>query len=112
MFLRGPSTKNSLTFLTSIMVLEILNNVGKHFLPKITVKSSVFRAYCGQSEIHLTKLKAVFVPKRSFYKNLSHVFHRYYRMRDKFTYLLLIFQTVENSILHIFLQSLLWTAGA
>ena len=35
MFLRGPSTKTSLTFLTAIMVLEILNNVGKHFLQRI-----------------------------------------------------------------------------
>ena len=48
MFLGGPSTKNSLTFLTSIMVLEILNNVGKHFLQKIPVKSSFCREYCGQ----------------------------------------------------------------
>ena len=64
MFLRVPSTKTSLTFLTAIMVLEILNNIGKNFLQKITVKSSFCREYCGQSEIHHTKLKEVFVPKR------------------------------------------------
>ena len=59
MFLRGPSAKTSLTFLTAIMVLEILNNVGKHFLQKIPVKSSFCKEDCGQSEIHLTKLKEV-----------------------------------------------------
>ena len=48
MFLRGPSIKNSLTFLTTIMVLEILNNDGKHFLQKIPVKSSFCREYCGK----------------------------------------------------------------
>ena len=37
MCLRGPSTKTALTFLTAIMVLEILKNVGKHFLQKISV---------------------------------------------------------------------------
>ena len=57
MFLKGPSTKTSLTFLTAVMVLEILNNVGKQFLQKIPVKSSFCREYCGQSEIHLTKWK-------------------------------------------------------
>jgi len=60
MFLRGPSTKTSLTFLTSIMVLEILNNVGKNFLQKILVKSSFCREYCGQYEIHHTKMKDFF----------------------------------------------------
>jgi len=64
MFLRGPSTKTSLTFLTTIMVLEILNNVGKHVLQKIPVKSSFCREDCGQYEIHHTKLKDFFVPKR------------------------------------------------
>ena len=59
MFLRGPSTKTSLTFLTAIMVLEILNNVGKHFSQKIPVKSSFCREYCGQLEIHLTKIKEI-----------------------------------------------------
>ena len=48
MFLRGPSTKKSLTFLTAIMVLEILNNVGKNVLQKHPVKSSFYRDYCGQ----------------------------------------------------------------
>ena len=64
MFLRGPYTKTSLTFLTAIIVLEILNNVEKHFLQKIPVKSSFCREDCGQSKIHNTKLKEVFVPKR------------------------------------------------
>ena len=48
MFLSGASTKTSLTFLTAIMVLEILNNVGKHFLQKIPVKSSFCREDCGK----------------------------------------------------------------
>ena len=94
MFLRGPYTKNFLTFLTSIMVLEILNNVGKHFLQKITVKSSFCREYCGQSEIHHTKIKDVFVPKRALYKNLSHVLHIDFKMRDTCTSLQAIFQTL------------------
>ena len=34
------------------MVLEILNNVGKHFLQKILVKSSFCREDCGQSETY------------------------------------------------------------
>ena len=37
MFLRGTYTTMSLTFLIAIIVLEILNNVGKHFLQKIPV---------------------------------------------------------------------------
>ena len=48
MFLRGPSTKTSLTFLSVISFLEILNNVGKHFLQKIPVKSSFCREDCGK----------------------------------------------------------------
>ena len=91
MFLRGPSTKTSLTFLTSIMVLEILNNVGKHFLQKILVKSSFCREYCGQSKIHYTKLKDFFVPKRNIYKNLSHVLHSDFKIRDTCTSLQAIF---------------------
>ena len=92
MFLRGPSTKTLLTFLTAIMVLEILNNVGKHFLQKILVKSSFCREDCGQSEIHHTKLKEVFVFKRPVYKNLSHFFHGDFRIRDTCTSLHAIFQ--------------------
>jgi len=94
MFLRGPSTKTSLTFLTTIMVLEILNNVEKHFLQKITVKSSFCREYCGQLEIHFTKMKEVFVPKGPIYKNLSHFLHSDFRMRDTCTSLEAIFQTL------------------
>ena len=94
MFLRGPSTKTSLTFLTSIMVLEILNNVGKHFLQKIPVKSSFCREYCGQSEMNITKLKEVFVPKGTIYKNLSQFFHSDFRMRDTCTSLQAIFQSL------------------
>ena len=94
MFLRGPSTKTSLTFLSVISFLEILNNVGKHFLQKIPVKSSFCRKYCGQSEIHDTKLKDFFVPKRTIYKNLSYFFHRYYRTGDTCTSLQVIFQTL------------------
>jgi len=94
MFLRGPSTKTSLIFLTAIMVLEILNKVGKHFLQKITVKSSFCREYCGQLEIDFTKLKEVFVPKRPIYKNLSHFFHSDFRLRDTCTSLEVIFQTL------------------
>ena len=94
MFLIGPYTKTSLTFLTAIMVLEILNNVGKHFLQKIPVNSSFCREYCGQSEIHLTKLKEFFVPKRPIYKNLSHFLDIDFRLRDTCTYLEAIFQTL------------------
>ena len=94
MFLRGPSTKTSLTLLTTIMVLEILNNVGKHFLQKIPVKSSFYREYCGQSEIHHTKLKEGFVPKRHIYKNLSHFLHSDFRIKDTYTSLQGIFQTL------------------
>ena len=94
LFLRGLSTKTSLTFLTAIMVLEILNNDGKHFLQKIPVKSSFCREYCGHLEIHFTKLKEVFVPKRPFYKNLSQFFHSDFRLRDKCTSLEDIFQTL------------------
>ena len=39
MFLIYPNTKTSFTFLTSIMGWEILNNIGKHLLQKITIKS-------------------------------------------------------------------------
>ena len=94
MLLRGLSTKTSLTFLTDIMVLEIVNNDGKHFLQKIPVKSSFCREYCGQSEIHLTKLKEVFVPKRTIYKNLSSVLDIDFRLRDTCTSLEAIFQTL------------------
>ena len=94
MFLIGPSRKTSLTFLTAIMVLEILNNVGKHFLQKIRVKSSFFREYCGQSEIHIEKLKEVFVPKRPIYKKLSHFFDIDFRLRDTCTSLEAMFQTL------------------
>ena len=94
MFLRGPSTKPSLTFLIAIMVLEILNNVGKHFLQKISVKSSFCREDCDQSEIHLTKMKEDFVPKRPVYKKLSHFLHSYCKMRDTCTSLEAIFQTL------------------
>ena len=94
MFLRVPSTKTSLTFLTAIMVLEILNNVGKHFLQKNPVKSSFFREYFGQLEIHFTKMKEVFVPKRPIYKNLSQFFHSDFRLRDTCTSLEAIFQTL------------------
>ena len=94
MFLRGPSTKTSLTFLTAIMVLEILNNVGKHYLQKIPVKSSFCREYCGQSEIHHKKMKVVFVPKRPIYKNLSHFFHSDFRIKDTCTSLEASFQTL------------------
>ena len=52
MFLRWTSTKTSLNFLTSVMVLEILNNVGNHFLQKIPVKSSFFREDFGKSTVH------------------------------------------------------------
>ena len=94
MFLRGPSTKTFLTFLTSIMVLEILNNVGKHFLQKIPVKSSFCREYCGQSEIHITKLKEVFVSKRPIYKNLSQFLHSGFILIDTCTSVHAIFQTL------------------
>ena len=94
MFLRGPYTKTSLTFLTAIMVLEILNNVGKHFLQKNPVRSSFCREYCGQLEIHITKLKDFFVPKRAIYKNLSHFFYIDFRLRDTCTSLEAIFQTL------------------
>ena len=94
MFLRGPSTKTSLTFLTTIIDWEILNNIGKHFLQKIHVKLSFCREDCGQSEILHTKLKEVFVPKRPIYKNLSHVFHSHFIMRDTWTSLQPIFQTL------------------
>ena len=94
LFLRGLSTKTSLTFLTAIMVLEILNNDGKHFFQKIPVKSSFCREYCGQLEIHFTKLKDIFVPKRPIYKNLSHFFHSDFRLRDTCTSLEDIFQTL------------------
>ena len=94
MFLRGPSTKTSLTFLTAIMVLEILNNDGKHFLQKIPVKSSFYREYCGQSEIHHTKMKEDFFLKRPIYKNLSHVFHSDFIIIDTCTSLRAIFQTL------------------
>ena len=111
MFLRGPSTKTSLTFLTTIMVLEILNNVGKHFLQKIPVKSSFYREACGQSKINHTNRKEVFVPKRPIYKNLSHFFHSDFRIRDTCTSLKAIFQIPWNSVLHIFLHILLCIAG-
>ena len=94
MFLRGPSTKTSLTFLTSIMDWEILNNMGEHFLQKIHVKSSFCREDYGQSEIHHTKIKGFFVPKRSIYKNLSHIFHSDFIMRDTCTSLQVIFHTL------------------
>ena len=94
MFFRGPSTKTSLTFLTAIMVLEILNNFGKPVLQKIPVKSSFCREYCGQSEIHNTKLKEVFVPKRTIYKKISHFFHSDFRIIDTSTSLQAIFQTL------------------
>ena len=94
MFLRGPSTKTSLTFLTAIMVLEILNNVGKHFLQKNPVKSSFCREYFGQLEIHFTKLKEVLFPKRPIYKKISHFFHSDFRLRDTCTSLEVIFQTL------------------
>ena len=94
MFIRFPSTKTSLTFLTTIMVLEILNNVGKHLLQKIPVKSSFCREYCGQLEIHFTKMKEVFVPKRPIYKNLSHFLDIDFRLRDTYTYLEAIVQTL------------------
>ena len=71
MFLRCPATKTFLTFLTSIMGWEILNNIGKNILQKLHVKSSFCREYCGQSEIPHTKLKDYFVPKKPIYKNLS-----------------------------------------
>ena len=92
MLLRGPSTKTSLTFLTDIMVLEILNNDGKHFLQKIPVKSSFCREDCGQFEIHLKKMKAVFVPKRPVYKNLSQCLHSDFKIIDTCTSLKAIFQ--------------------
>ena len=92
MFLIWPYTKKSLTFITTIMVLEILDNVGKHFLQKIPVKSSFCREDCGQSEIHNTKMKGVFVPKRYKYKNISHFFHIDFRIRDTCTSLKAIFQ--------------------
>ena len=94
MLLRGPSTKTSLTFLTDIMVLEILKNFGKHFLKKNPVKSSFFIEYCGQLEIHFTKMKEVVVPKRPIYKNLSQCFQSDFRLRDKCTSLEAIFQTL------------------
>ena len=78
MFIICPATTTSLTFLTAIMVLEILNNVWKNFLQKIPVKSSFCREYCVQYEIHHTKLKEVYVLKRKIYKNLSHVSNIYY----------------------------------
>lgn len=91
MFLSFPNTKTSLTFLTAIMDLEILNHIWNPFLQKIPVKSSVCREDCGQSEINLTKRNDFFVPKKTIYRNLSHFLHRYYRMRDKWTYLQPIF---------------------
>ena len=94
MFTRCPATKTSLTFLTAIMVLEILNNVGRHFLQNIFVKSSCCRESCGQSEINFTKMKEVFVPKRPFYKNLSHFLNIYYIMRDTCEYFQPILQTL------------------
>ena len=94
MFLRGPSTKTSLTFLTAIMVLEILNNFGKHFLQKNPVKSSFCREYCGQLEIHFTKLKEVFVPKRPIYKTLSQFLDIDFILRDTCTSVEAIFQTL------------------
>ena len=94
MFLRGKYTKTSLTFLTAIMFLEILNNVGKHFWQKILVNSSLCREDGGKYKIHHTKLKERFFPKRPIYKNLSHVFHNHFRMRDTCTYLQAIFQTL------------------
>ena len=94
MFLRGPSTKTSLTFLTAIMDWEILNNIGEHFLQKILVKSSFCREYCGQSEIHHTKMKEIFVSKRPIYKNLSHFLHSHFIMIDTRTSLQAIFQTL------------------
>ena len=60
MFLWCPTTKTSPTFLTAIMGLEILNNIWNHFLQKIPVKSSFFRGYCGQSEIHITNWRRFF----------------------------------------------------
>ena len=48
MYIRFSATTNSLTFLTSIMVLEILNNIGEHVLQKIPVKSSFCRDACGK----------------------------------------------------------------
>ena len=92
--MRCQTTKKSLTFLTAIMVLEILNNVGKHFLQKIPVKSSFCRNSCGRSEVHFTKLKEVFVPKGCIYKNLSHVLNIYYIMRDTCEYFQPILQTL------------------
>ena len=94
MFLRGPYTKTSLTFLTAIMVWEILSNVGKHVLQKIPVKSSICREDCGQSEIHITKRKEVFVPTRPIYKKVSQFFHSDFRIRDTCTSLQAIFQTL------------------
>ena len=94
MFLIGPYTKTSLTFLTAIMVLEILNNVGKHSLQKISVKLPFCREYCGQYEIHHTELKEVFVPERPIYKKISHFFHSDFRIRDTCTSLQAIFQTL------------------
>ena len=82
MFLRCSTTKASLTFLTAIMGLDILNNILKHFLQKIPVKTSFCREYCGQSEIVNTKLKAVFVPKSPIYKNLFHFLHIYFGLRN------------------------------
>ena len=94
MFLRYPTTKISLTFLTTIMYWEILNNIGEHFLQKIPVKSSFWIEDGGQSETHLKKLKEVFVPKRSIYQNLSHFVHKYYIMKDTCASLQAIFQTL------------------
>ena len=88
------SDYKNISFLTAIMGLEILNNIWKHFLQKIPVKSSFCREYCGQSKIHITKLEEVFVPKRPIYKKISHVLHRYYRTRDTCTSLQPILQTL------------------
>ena len=94
MFLRGPYTKTSLTFLIATMDWEILNNIGKHFLQTIPVKSSFCRENCGQQEVHITKLKEFFVPKRDIYKNLSQFVQNYYRMKDKCVSLQPIVQTL------------------
>jgi len=83
MFLRGPSTKTSLTFLASIMVLEILNNVGKPFFGE---KFSLSH--------HFAESILVFVPKIPIYKNLSQFFHSDFIMRDTCASLQAIFQTL------------------
>ena len=57
MFLRGPSTKMSLTFLTTIMVLEILNNVGKHFCRKFQLSHHFVEKIVANPKYIIQKLR-------------------------------------------------------